>query len=167
MPLCWIRGQKAIKDKLVKRRISVTDEYFSVGDVHHVKSKSNSADCTSRGLCSQKLTVHELWFNGPQFLQGELPLTVFINSELSAANFILRFSTLTRLVIRLESYSTWGVQWLNFSRSSSSRNIIEGENSEREVVPKHDWLSSLNLFIEKPSGILCGEQTLIKFMKCT
>ncbi|GBO13285.1 hypothetical protein AVEN_126754-1 [Araneus ventricosus] len=47
----------------------------------HVPSNFNPADVLSRGLVPEQLTEHNLWWNGPPFLQEPVPAN-FVDQQL-------------------------------------------------------------------------------------
>lgn len=46
---------------------------------HHIKRKENPADCASRGISPSKLSVHNLWWNGPSWFSDSSLTTQNLN----------------------------------------------------------------------------------------
>lgn len=42
----------------------------------HIKSQNNAADCATRGLCTNKLTLHTLWWEGPSCIKNVIPADI-------------------------------------------------------------------------------------------
>lgn len=62
--LAWLNGNSDRKT-FVSNRITEITEDLPADCWQHVKSEENPADCASRGLSSEKLKEHKLWWTGP------------------------------------------------------------------------------------------------------
>lgn len=118
--LAWIRREKEIENKFVKRRVTKIRKVIKPTDIHHVKSADNPADHGSRGLTPEKLAACSQWFEGPDWLKNEtLPTTPYRPETISISNVtmtenvdnfvITRFSDWNRLI----KVTATCLRWLN------------------------------------------------------
>lgn len=68
--LHWIRGHPREQQVFVANRITEIQETLSTTNWRRIPSELNPADCISRGMATQDLMRHDLWWNGPEFLQS-------------------------------------------------------------------------------------------------
>lgn len=70
--LDWINGNPKrwrtfVANKVIKINENVTKDHWN-----HVPTKVNPADCASRGLYPNELKIHDMWWNGPEFLRQSI-----------------------------------------------------------------------------------------------
>ena len=70
--LNWLSGSPRRFKTYVGNRVSSIIEDIPPDRWHHVNGIENPADCASRGLFPSELLEHELWWEGPYWLQSEL-----------------------------------------------------------------------------------------------
>ena len=68
--LHYIRNQKKRFPVFVANRVKMINDFTTPSQWKFVESKSNPADCASRGMKSKELTVDNKWLNGPDFLRA-------------------------------------------------------------------------------------------------
>lgn len=66
--LDWIRKSPATLKPYVANRVQSIQQHSDINDWRHVRTKSNPADCASRGLTAEALLNHPLWWHGPPSL---------------------------------------------------------------------------------------------------
>lgn len=66
--LHWMRGHPNRLKTFVANRVSDIMERGNIAKWHHVSGKDNPADCATRGLDAEALSMHPLWWNGPSWL---------------------------------------------------------------------------------------------------
>ncbi|XP_011862577.1 PREDICTED: uncharacterized protein LOC105559116, partial [Vollenhovia emeryi] len=66
--LTWITTQSSCWKDFVRNRVSSIQELQSNTSWRFVPGKENPADCASRGLRSDQLIQHDLWWKGPDWL---------------------------------------------------------------------------------------------------
>ncbi|KAH9644309.1 hypothetical protein HF086_003808 [Spodoptera exigua] len=66
--LGWIQGDVHRWKQFVANRIITITNIVPSSCWHHVRSEDNAADCATRGLTSQKLLNHPLWWQGPKWI---------------------------------------------------------------------------------------------------
>ena len=69
--LAWLDGHQRQHPAYVANRVEQTLEITTPYIWHHVPTACNPADCASRGLKPTDLLQHDLWWNGPIWLQQE------------------------------------------------------------------------------------------------
>lgn len=80
--LAWIRTEKPMDNRFVKRRVDKIRKVLNPSAIHYVKSAENPADPGSRGLYPNKLMECSLWFEGPHWMkEEELPSTSYAVAE--------------------------------------------------------------------------------------
>lgn len=67
--LDWIKGNPKRWKTFVATRVVQINENINKDNWYHVPTKSNPADCASRGLYPNDLKIHDMWWNGPEFLR--------------------------------------------------------------------------------------------------
>jgi hypothetical protein len=67
--LAWLQQHPSKWTTYVANRVSEVQTALSGAAWHHVPSKKNPADCTSRGLSASMLLSHDLWWNSPAWLR--------------------------------------------------------------------------------------------------
>ena len=76
--LSWLDGNPKRYKLYVANRISKTIKLMPPNVWHYVPTHLNPADCASRGISARELISHQLWWNGPPWLQKQplgLPAT--------------------------------------------------------------------------------------------
>ena len=73
--LAWLDGNPKRYKLYVSNRIVRTNRIMPPEVWNHVPTKSNSADCASRGIRATELLSHPLWWHGPPWLL-EQPLVI-------------------------------------------------------------------------------------------
>lgn len=66
--LSWIKSIPHRWKTFVRNRVARIQSHTDIACWGHVDTKSNPADCCSRGLFPQELLDHALWWNGPAWL---------------------------------------------------------------------------------------------------
>ncbi|XP_024882128.1 uncharacterized protein LOC112461207, partial [Temnothorax curvispinosus] len=66
--LAWIRSAPHRWKTFVRNRVARIQSNTDISCWRHVDTKSNPADCYSRGLFPQELVDHQLWWTGPAWL---------------------------------------------------------------------------------------------------
>lgn len=78
--LAWLRGGSSRWTTFVSNRVSEILNILDYRQWKHVTTDSNPADCVSRGIATQDLLEHSLWWSGPSWLsQGS---TEFDNADI-------------------------------------------------------------------------------------
>ncbi|XP_047535757.1 uncharacterized protein LOC125070100 [Vanessa atalanta] len=67
--LAWLKGLPNRWTTFVSNRVSEIINIIEYDQWGHVATDMNPADCASRGLQSTELSCHQLWWNGPPWLQ--------------------------------------------------------------------------------------------------
>ena len=67
--LVWIKGNSSKLEVFVTNRIEKIRRLTNNSECRQISTKDNPADCASRGLVADKLVHHDLWWNGPTWLQ--------------------------------------------------------------------------------------------------
>ena len=68
--LSWLNGDPRRFKTYVCNRVSNIIELIGPDHWRHVSGAENPADCTSRGLFPSELLIHDLWWNGPDWLKS-------------------------------------------------------------------------------------------------
>jgi len=68
--LSWI-ARNLSKWSTFTNRVAEIQKLTTNGQWHHIHSESNPADVLSRGMDPDEIRVHDLWWNGPSFLQED------------------------------------------------------------------------------------------------
>ncbi|XP_055944329.1 uncharacterized protein LOC129975296 [Argiope bruennichi] len=71
--LAWIKTPPEKLKPFVSNRVRKINSLCPNYDWRHIKSIDNPADLISRGTSATNLINSQIWFNGPQFLQFEIP----------------------------------------------------------------------------------------------
>ncbi|GBM70954.1 hypothetical protein AVEN_40454-1, partial [Araneus ventricosus] len=115
--LCWISSPPSKGNQFVTHRVNQIHSLIPNGNWNYIPGKINPADCASRGLMPEKLSQHDLWWSGPQwlhdkhlpnFIANETPSDdndgTYLNDSLSFASqvkpiaeFITKFSSCSKL----------------------------------------------------------------------
>lgn len=69
--LAWLRGHLSEYNVFVANRTAEIQRKVPSERWRHVTSANNPADCASRGITSQQLRYHRLWWTGPQWMSDE------------------------------------------------------------------------------------------------
>lgn len=67
--LAWLRTPPHLLKPYEANRVVEILDNTSITMWSHVSTELNSADCASRGMLPAELVDHEMWWQGPQFLQ--------------------------------------------------------------------------------------------------
>ena len=67
--LSWLHGNPRRLKTFVGNRVAEALELFPPNNWNHVRGAENPADCASRGMYANELKKHDLWWQGPQWLQ--------------------------------------------------------------------------------------------------
>lgn len=70
--LCWIKKNPKDLQVFVANRISQIQQSSNVENWYYVNTKENPADLASRGVLPENLTNSKIWWEGPEFLYGNL-----------------------------------------------------------------------------------------------
>lgn len=70
--LDWLNANPKRYKIFIKTRLEKINILTEINCWHHVSSKNNAADCASRGMLPSELLNLHMWFNGPDFLYGEI-----------------------------------------------------------------------------------------------
>ncbi|GBM53571.1 hypothetical protein AVEN_60688-1, partial [Araneus ventricosus] len=115
--LCWISSPPSKGNQFVTHRVNQIHSLIPNGNRNYIPGKINQADCASRGLMPEKLSQHDFWWSGPQWLHdkhlpnftaNETPShdndETYLNDSLSFASqvkpiaeFITKFSSCSKL----------------------------------------------------------------------
>ena len=68
LALTWILSHPSRWKDFVRNRVSLIQELLPQAKWMFISGKENPADCASRGLTAQKLSKHDLWWQGPSWL---------------------------------------------------------------------------------------------------
>ncbi|XP_065371866.1 uncharacterized protein LOC135963802 [Calliphora vicina] len=66
--LSWIRGQSSRWPVYVGNRVAEIQRRSHTSQWRYISTRENPADCASRGISSNELVEHELWWHGPKWL---------------------------------------------------------------------------------------------------
>ncbi|XP_070529828.1 uncharacterized protein [Cardiocondyla obscurior] len=66
--LTWIKSQASRWKDYVRNKVAQIQELGPTVTWHHVPGTMNPADCASRGVITEQLKDHPLWWTGPQWL---------------------------------------------------------------------------------------------------
>lgn len=146
--LSWIRGSPNRWETFVRNRVGEIQRLTSIKIWNHIPTLHNPADLISRGVLPSVLANSDLWWNGPNFLQGswnfpypDQPEAVYVHtvrqveSEATPCNEIIcRISDLNKLIRIIASMFRF-VQ--NASQCSSSRK--KGLISNEELNARFCW----------------------------
>ena len=69
--LAWLDGHKRQQPVFVANRVNSILEITTPNIWHYVPTSCNPADCASRGMMPSALLHHQLWWEGPPWLQEE------------------------------------------------------------------------------------------------
>ncbi|CAH0716935.1 unnamed protein product, partial [Brenthis ino] len=69
--LAWLGGEPSRWATFVSNRVSEILTVLDRDQWNHVKTDQIPADCASRGMSIAELAVHNLWWDGPDFLHHQ------------------------------------------------------------------------------------------------
>ncbi|CAB3251377.1 unnamed protein product [Arctia plantaginis] len=127
--LAWLYQHPSRWKTFVANRVSEILTTLDTQHWHHVASKENPADCASRGIAPQELSITSIWVNGPDFLkESEIdykrPRHLVTSLEQTKAHTAVvdidwwqKFSSLTKLV-RVVAYCR---RFLNLRKKSATK----------------------------------------------
>ena len=157
--LSWLEGSPRRFKTYVGNRISCIVELVAPSQWSHVNGSQNPADCASRGLFPSELLEHELWWNGPKWLQftpSSWPKQTLIppakNSEEEREICLFTMAVSTAPLLSIDRYSSftnlkrvtaWIMRFVNNCRSL--RDGVARETScltvKELVAAETYWLS--------------------------
>lgn len=110
--LGWIKGNPRRFKTFVGNRVSELIDSVPPKCWGHVNGIDNPADCASRGLQPSELIIHNLWWNGPQWLERreEWPKQKAIPMEDSGEECIVSLTSVVRHtcpIIQFNRYSSY------------------------------------------------------------
>lgn len=79
--LDWLNANPKRYKVFIKTRIEKINKLIERKHWNHVSTKSNAADCASRGMLPSELLNHHMWFNGPDFLYEENTMGKVSNNQ--------------------------------------------------------------------------------------
>ncbi|KAL0891791.1 hypothetical protein ABMA27_015058 [Loxostege sticticalis] len=82
--LSWIHSSPHRWSVFVSNRVAQCQENLPPGNYYHVAGCENPSDCLSRGMLPSQLLSHDLWWNGPSWMQSppsEWPVKPFTPSN--------------------------------------------------------------------------------------
>jgi len=72
--LHWIKSIDKKLPVFVAHRVGEIQESTMMEEWNHVKTKENPADLVSRGVTPKELRGSRLWWSGPEWLKGSIPI---------------------------------------------------------------------------------------------
>lgn len=84
--LAWIKSDPSRLKTFVANRVTKVQEKIPSDRWGHVRGEENPADCPSRGISTEELIHHSLWWHGPSWLTKGIPeptICVPLNHELA------------------------------------------------------------------------------------
>jgi hypothetical protein len=143
--LSWIQSHPSRWKTFIANRVTKIQENISPENWYHVPGTDNPADCASRGISTQELIHHPLWWNGPSWLLDKPTLSpnpclnreerTHMESEAKPIK-ICHFTTTDESESLLNRYSSliklYRVTAFMFRFIKNSR--IKGFNSSRKKV---------------------------------
>ena len=156
--ISWLTGNPCRFKTYVGNQISFIIDLLPPDRWRHVPGTQNPADCASRGLFPLQLMDHNLWWNGPQWLQFDpslwpvqpppslesIPaeerdictLTVVASTEFNPPVIPAdRFSEFTCL----KRITAWILRFVNNARSLVSKRSISPHLTVSELVAAEDY----------------------------
>ena len=79
--LAWIRLNPSTLKTFVSHRINEIQSLTDISDWHYVPSSKNPADILSRGATPLQLKMSQMWWTGPNFLEGHHQNIQFVKDE--------------------------------------------------------------------------------------
>ncbi|XP_029162483.1 uncharacterized protein LOC114934042 [Nylanderia fulva] len=156
--LGWIRGHPSSWVTYVANRVSEIQTLIPDAHWHHVPGRENPADCAFRGLYSNELVDHPLWWQGPAWLTEESGPWTTNSEEMSAedlperrvrthvaavaelkpeSELLLRYSSLKRLL----RITAWCRRWLLIHRQLRHAQNQPGVISSDELTEaRFSWV---------------------------
>jgi hypothetical protein len=111
--LAWLQEHPVRWTTFVANRVSAIHRTFTPDIWRHVASAENPADCASRGITSEELACHPLWWAGPKWLgksEIEWPTRAAVaNTDMERKKVILTTQSKTNNLIDIfeTKYSTF------------------------------------------------------------
>lgn len=96
--LAWLSSIPRKWKTFIANRTSEIITEFPSNIWRHVPTKTNPADCASRGISSEQLVEHTLWWNGPDWLQQSSTHWPILNTELGTSLEVKDVTLMTTLV---------------------------------------------------------------------
>lgn len=69
--LAWLAKHPSCWKTFIANRVAFIQSHLPSAQWHHVSTEDNPADCSSRGITSDELIGHALWWTGPSWLTHE------------------------------------------------------------------------------------------------
>ena len=125
----WLDGRQRSHDRFTSNRVSYILQYTKPSTWKHVPGVQNPADCASRGMDPKTLLQHNLWWQGPQWLQEDpilippqptrksvpvhaiLPQIPPVSAALPQTDFALQFELRSNNYQMLINMTAW---WFRF-----------------------------------------------------
>ncbi|XP_011312152.1 uncharacterized protein [Fopius arisanus] len=114
--LAWITSHPSCWKEFVHNRGAEIQETLPEATWRHVSGKDNPADCASRGISTNQLINHPLWWSGPDWLSQEpdqwpqstinIPSEVSLEEKQTPAHPVAAEVNVNALAEVLERYST-------------------------------------------------------------
>jgi transposase InsO family protein len=111
--LAWISAEPRRWTSFVANRVSAIQDAIAPELWAHVPSPDNPADCATRGLDIPSFIQHELWWNGPVWLQKDKSCwparTTPILEDVPEARKAARVHTacIPEPILNIENFSSW------------------------------------------------------------
>ncbi|XP_063989937.1 uncharacterized protein LOC135169131 [Diachasmimorpha longicaudata] len=114
--LAWITSHPSRWKEFVHNRVAEIQETLPEATWRHISGKENPADCASRGISTNQLIEHPLWWSGPDWLNLEpdqwpqstidVPAEVSMEAKPSPAHPVAAEVNVHALAELLDRYST-------------------------------------------------------------
>ncbi|XP_011312921.1 uncharacterized protein [Fopius arisanus] len=114
--LAWITSHPSRWKEFVHNRVAEIQETLPEATWRHISGKDNPADCASRGISTNQLIEHPLWWSGPDWLNLEpdqwrqsttdVPAEVSMEAKPSPAHPVAAEVNVNALAELLDRYST-------------------------------------------------------------
>lgn len=82
----WLNANPKRYKVFIATRIEKINKLIDKKHWNHVGTKSNAADCASRGMLPSELLNHHMWFNGPDFLYEKINLSKVSNIDIQTVS---------------------------------------------------------------------------------
>ncbi|GBN32404.1 hypothetical protein AVEN_142786-1, partial [Araneus ventricosus] len=149
--LAWIHTSPHRLKTFVANRVVKIQRLTQNCEWQHVPSNLNPADVLSRGLVPEQLIEHNLWWNGPPFLQEPVPVNC-VDQHLADT------STDTRFLCELKSITSPSLMTLNSSDFLTS--FLNISNNYRKLINVFSYILRFigNCRNQKQRGLLSAAE---------
>ncbi|KAJ0169553.1 hypothetical protein K1T71_014738 [Dendrolimus kikuchii] len=171
--LAWLNSHPSRWQTFIANRVSEILMTLEAHQWSHVQSKSNPADCASRGLKPSELMGNKLWFEGPEFLhERDIKYNkvkdldtdleeIKVNLVASNEDIIWdKYSNLTKL-IRVVAYVRRVLSWRkNMSRRKGflrAEELREAMNVCVRKCQRENFAEEINFLMINKLGKLKGQ----------